>query len=341
MATLGILDRTLVDYQKLLTPDNQVTSDIVEILTETNEVLDDLVFTEANNINSHRTTIRSGLPVAYWRSINRGVPRSKSHSVQVDDRIGMLEAWSQVDASLADLNGQRAEFMLSEERAFIETMNQEMARTVIYGDLVENTASFLGLAPRYSTLDLNKAQTAENVIDAGGVGDNLTSIWLCVWGDLTGHMIFAKGLPVGLKREYLGRMPVPDPDGNEFMGYKAHYSWNLGMTVRDWHYFVRIANIDMTELDNMIDSGAADAATQKVLRLMLKARNQVPNINLGRPAWLMNRTIRTMLDIIAAEKSNVNLTIESFEGRKRKITAFSGIPIRQVDALGQEARVTA
>ena len=40
----------------------------------------------------------------------------------------MLETYAEVDKSLADLNGNTAEFRLSEDRAFIEAMNQAMAQ---------------------------------------------------------------------------------------------------------------------------------------------------------------------------------------------------------------------
>ncbi len=349
MAVVGEQSLTIKDFMKRLGPDQRVTSNILEILNETNECLNDMKFLEANNITTHRTLIRSGLPAVYWRSLNRGVPSSKSRSIQVDDVIGMVDARSVVDAALADLNGQKPEFMLTEERPFIESMNQEVARTLFYGNLAENPAGFLGLMPRYSTMNPAKAANYENVIDAGGTGADLTSIWLVTWGDLATHMIYPKGLGMGLQREYLGRVPIVDPegytdvDGNvlsaEYMGYKAYYTWKLGLVVRDWRQNVRVANVDMSGLDNLIENGAATAAGQKLTRVMIKAYNQIPNLKIGKMAWYMNRDCKTMLDLMAMEKSNVNLTISTFEGEQ--VTTFKGIPIRQVDALGQEDQVTA
>ncbi|MDD9849993.1 hypothetical protein BZG30_32710, partial [Escherichia coli] len=99
-----------------------------------NEILDDMVFVEGNLPTGHRTTVRTGLPSATWRLLNYGVPPSKSTTAQVTDTTGMLETYSEVDKKLADLNGQKNEFLLSESLAFIESMNQEMAETLIYGD---------------------------------------------------------------------------------------------------------------------------------------------------------------------------------------------------------------
>ncbi len=333
MSTVGMRSLTLADYAKRLGPDKQIGR-VMEILEQTNEVLDDAMFLEANNITTHRTIIRAGLPESYWRTLNRGVPKSKSRTVQVDDRIGILETWSVVDAALADLNGNQADFMLSEERAFLESMNQEVARTIFYGDLANEPAAFQGLAARYSERDENVAENAKNIVNAEGTGANCTSAWLCVWGDLSLHMIYPKGTTTGLRREYLGRCPVVDDDANEFMGYKTNYSWSLGLTVRDWRYVARVANIDMSGLNSLIAGGAGNASAQALIRSMIKAHNLIPNIRLGKAAWYMNSTCKTMLDLMAMEKNNVNLTMANFAGEA--VTAFKGVPIRQCDALVAE-----
>jgi hypothetical protein len=330
---------TLADYAKRLGPDKQIGK-VIEILEQSNEVLDDAMFLEANNVTTHRTVIRTGLPESYWRTLNRGVPRTKSRTTQVDDRIGILETWSVVDSALADLNGQQADFLLSEERAFLESMNQEVAKTIFYGDIADKPASFMGLSQRFPTLDQVKADNAANVIDAGGTGDNCTSAWLCVWGDLSLHMIYPKGTASGLRREYLGRCPVVDDDANEFMGYKTNYSWSLGMCLRDWRYVVRVANIDTAQLNALLAGGGASAEGEALIRCMIRAHNLIPNIRLGRASWYMNREVKTLLDLLAAEKSNVNLSMANFAGES--VTSFKGVPIRQVDALSSsEAVVTA
>lgn len=330
MSTVGMRSLTLADYAKRLGPEKQIGR-VMEILEQSNEILDDAMFLEANNVTTHRTVIRTGLPESYWRTLNRGVPKSKSRTAQVDDRIGILETWSVVDSALAELNGQQADFLLSEERAFLESMNQEVARTIFYGDLIDNAAAFQGLSARYSTLDPDKAENASNIVDAGGTGPACASAWLCVWGDLSLHMIYPKGTTSGLRREYLGRCPVVDDDGNEFMGYKTNYSWSLGLCVRDWRYVSRIANIDTAQLDTLVAGGGAQASGQALIRSMIKAHNLIPNIRLGRAAWYMNRSVKTLLDLMAAEKANVNLTMANFGGET--VTAFKGVPIRQVDAL--------
>ncbi len=155
---------TLTDWAKRQDPDGKSAS-IVEMLSQTNEVLQDMMFVEGNLPTGHRTTVRTGLPAVAWRMLNYGVPQGKATTAQVTDTVGMLEAFSSVDKDLVELSGNHNEFRLSESRAFLEAMNQEMARTVFYGDTDLEPEKFLGLSPRYSDLS---AESGENIVDAGG-----------------------------------------------------------------------------------------------------------------------------------------------------------------------------
>jgi hypothetical protein len=148
MAVKGLTALTLADWGKRVDPNGKVDK-IIELLGQTNPILQDMPFVEGNLPTGHRTTIRSGLPSATWRLLNYGVQPSKSTTVQVTDSVGMLETYAEVDKSLADLNGNTAEFRLSEDRAFIEAMNQQMAQTLFYGDSSVNPQQFMGLSSRF------------------------------------------------------------------------------------------------------------------------------------------------------------------------------------------------
>src|SRR3990172_1769088 len=201
MATLGTNVLTLADWAKRLDPDGKVPS-IVELLSQTNEILMDMQWIEGNLPTGHRTTVRTGLPTAAWRLLNQGVTPSKSRTVQIDEATGMLEAWSEVDKDLAELNGNTAAFRLSEAQAFIESMNIEMAQTLFYGNSSTSPEEFTGLAIRYSDLS---ADNAQNIVSGSGVGADNSSIWLVCWGANTVHGIFPKGSKAGLVHEEIGR----------------------------------------------------------------------------------------------------------------------------------------
>lgn len=329
MAVLSTINPTLSDVASRMTSDGKIDPMIVELLTETNEILEDMTVIEANGFTEHKTTVRSGLPQGTWRKLNYGVQPEKSRTVQVKDSLGMLETYAEVDKALADLNDNEAAWRLSEDRAFIEGLNQTMASTLFYGDSSLDPEKFMGLAPRYSD---SAAENGRNIIDAGGTGDDNTSIWLIVWGPNTVHSIYPKGSQAGLQSRDLGENTLFDANGGRYQGYRTHYKWDLGLTLRDWRYVVRIANIDVSALDD--PDTAAD-----VLKLMAKALHKVPNLKLGRAAFYMNRGVAEALDIQSMEKSTLALKTQELEGKFWQ--TFRGVPIRTSDAiLDTEAAVS-
>lgn len=327
MAVKGLTALTLADWGKRIDPNGKVDK-IIELLSQTNPILQDMPFVEGNLPTGHRTTIRSGLPSATWRLLNYGVQPSKSTTVQVTDAVGMLETYAEVDKSLADLNGNTAEFRLSEDRAFIEAMNQQMAQTLFYGDSSVNPQQFMGLSSRYSSLSAGNAQ---NIIDAGGTGTDNTSIWLVVWGENTVHGIFPKGQKAGLQMEDKGQVTLEDANNGKYEGYRTHYKWDNGLALRDWRYVVRIANIDVSNLSD-------PATAANIAKLMVKALHRIPNRGMGRPVFYMNRTIGQALDLQSLEKTSLAISVKETEGEWW--TSFRGVPIRETDALLEtEARV--
>lgn len=318
---------TLQDLAKRLDANGKVDK-IAEVLTQTNEVLEDMHWREGNLVTGHKGTIRTGLPEVAWRLLNYGVPNSKSSTAQITDTCGMLEAYAELDKDLADLNGNAAEYRLSEDRAFLESMNQELASTIFYGNQASHPAKFTGLAPRFSD---KGAESGANVIDAGGTS-NLTSIWLVCWGDLTVHGIVPKGSKAGFQHSDLGEVTLNDPSGGKYQGYRSHYKWDCGIHVRDWRYIVRIANIDVTALTKDAKAGA------DLIDLMTDAIEMLPNQALGRPVFYCNRTIRTFLRKQIKNAAQYQITQEQVGGKK--VTAFDGMPVRRVDKiLNTESKV--
>ena len=244
MATLGTGALTLADWAKRLDPDGKVPA-VAELLSQSNEILEDAVFKEGNLPTGHRLTIRTGLPAVFYRMINQGVPTSKSLTAQIDEACGILEARSHIDVELAKLNGNTEEFRLSEDSAFIEAMNQTMAGAMFYGNPATDPRQFLGLQTRFSS---SAAGNGGNILKAGGASTVNTSIYLVVWGDNTVFCPFPKGSAAGLMQQDLGEESVPDANGNFYQALRALYQWKNGLAVKDWRYVVRICNIDTTDL---------------------------------------------------------------------------------------------
>ena len=339
MATLSNSNLTLADWAKRSDPDGRVPI-VAELLSQSNEILDDCVFKEGNLPTGERVVIRTGLPGVYWRALNQGIPSSKSTTAQIDEACGILEARSEVDKDLAMLNGNTAQFRLSEDTAFLEAMNQTQAETMFYGNPGTDPKKFLGLAPRYGDLS---ADNAVNILDAGGTGSDNASVYLVVWGDNTVYCPFPKGSKAGLTHEDLGEQTVYNSDGTRLQAFATRYQWKNGLVVKDWRYVVRICNVDISDLLGSTGTQAASASTALV-KLMARALYRIPNMAMGRAAFYMNRTVHSGMSIAALDKSQNVLSIQ--EGLKQFGTAqsylsFLGVPLRRVDALiNSEARVT-
>lgn len=331
MAVLATTHPTLLDLANISDAGGKIQA-VIEILNQQNEILDDMVWQEGNLLTGHRTTIRTGLPAPTWRKLYGGVQPNKGTTAQITDSCGMLEAYAEIDKALADLNGNTNEYRLKEDLAHIEGINQTLTQALFYSNETITPEAFTGFAPRFNSLS---AGNAENIIDAGGTGTDNSSIWLVVWGPGTVHGIIPKASKAGMQVEDLGRVTIENVDGlgGRMEAYRTHYRLDAGLTVRDWRYVVRIANIDKSDLTKNAVTGA------DIIDLMTQAIEMIPNINSGRPVFYAPRRIRSFLRRqLVAKVGNSTLTMDEVAGRK--VVAFDGIPVRRVDALAaDEARV--
>jgi hypothetical protein len=340
MAVLGNSVATLVDVAKRLDPDGKIAR-IAELLNQDNEVLDDIVWTEGNLPTGDRTTVRTGLPGVSFRALNEGVPRSKSDVSQFDEGAAMLEGFSEVDRKEAILSGDVAAFRLSEASAFMEAMNQAFTTNLFYGNAASSPKAFTGFAPRFNAISGNTT-TGNQIIDAGGTGTDNYSVYLIVWDPMKVRCIYPKGTKAGLFHEDASDVTdggdgfprgtvLYDASGNPYMGYRDHFEWNCGLSIKDYRYVVRIANIDRSDLSASMATGG------NLQDLLVQAEERVQNLN-GRAAFYAPRAITTMLRRQLLNAKNGFLSLDEVGGRK--VTSFNGIPFRRVDALNvNEARV--
>lgn len=331
MATLASGQLTLADISKRT--NNGKIDPLAELLSQQNEILEDLVFREANQPTSHVVSIRTGLPSVYWVGYNQGVPNAKSTTAQVTEPCAMLKARSHIDANLMTLENNSAGVRLSEESAFIEAMNQEFTGKIFNGNVGVDAKTFSGLATRYSS---TTAGNGSHVILAGGSGSDNASVYLVVWGESTVYGTYPKGSKAGLRSRDLGEEDVLDADGNPYRAIRSLFEWDAGLVVKDWRYVVRIANIDVSDWIGVTGTQASTAATN-VIKLMMRAIARIPNMRMGRAAFYANRSIQEGLMIQALEKSSSALGIKQAAtqfGTTINELQFMGIPVRGVDQLG-------
>ena len=327
MATIGAAAVTIADYMKVIGPDGNIPP-IIEIQDRINPILQDIPYKEGNLPLGEQYTVRTGLPSVFWRIANQGSPSSKSKEAQITESCGLLDAWSEIDKIVAEINGNTSAFRMAKAVPFLQSMNKEKAETLFYGNQGVAPAEFTGWSPRYADLSANNSR---NIIDVGGTdsADNL-SIWLIVWGDYSAYGFYPKGSQYGLKHEDLGEVTVDTTagiGGSRMRAYQDHFYWHCGLAVPDWRQHVRICNIDVSKLV------AQDSNTPDLIKYMIMATHRVENLDLGKPMFYMNRTCAQYLDLKRRVdvRDGGGLTWDNVEGKI--VYSFRGIQIRVCDGL--------
>ena len=237
---------TLADVGRRFDPDGKI-SDMANLLSQCNEMINDIPMVEANGLTSHTTTIVTALPKGTYIRYYQGTPYTKSNAAQVEFGLSLLRDYSQIDKRLASLGGQADTLRRKEDTKHMEGLSQQQATTLVYGNSWTTPQQFTGWSPLFNTVSTATAQNAVNVFDCGGTGSSNASIWLIGWGDSTAYGIYPKGSTGGLVFENKGDV-VPGFDANNmrFEAYTSLFEWQLGLAVEDWRFTLRLCNIDTT-----------------------------------------------------------------------------------------------
>lgn len=336
---------TLLDIARRMDPDGGIAS-VAEILTQYNDILDDIGWKEGNLETGELVTVRTFKPTPSFRLLNKGIVPAKSTTGQIVESCAILEQRSHIDIDVAMINGNTAAYRLSEDTAIIQGMMDQLATSLIYGDTSVSPEQFNGLASRYYTISGN-VTTSKNIIDGLGTGVDNTSIWLVVWSSQTIYGIYPKGSKAGLQQRDLGEQSVLDPDtvnnpGAYLQMLVSWYQFKCGIAIKDYRSVVRICNIDVSDLAT---TGNASDVSANILNLMSKALDKIPPNVQGRKVFYMTEGVRTALRIKMLDKSNLLLTMEQIQGlsipRPDGVLTFMGVPCRRIDAiLSTEARIT-
>lgn len=351
MAVLGSTAITLVDYVRLLGDDNGNQAKlglIVNMLLQSNPIIDDILWTQSNEISTHKTMVTTSVPTPGFRKANEGIVQGKGTFNTIVDAIGSIQSLSDIDVEiLRREDGQT--LRMSHDMLHVTGMGNTFANYLFYADQNAASAGFTGLTPRYNAI--SGGQNAAQIIDAGGTGSDNTSIWLVGWGmqGITG--LYPRGSQAGLQKFDKPEARVNDANGKPYYVKSTHFMWDCGLAVRDYRFAVRIANIDVSDLQ------AQNASAANLINLMIRALNKVPYIpgkvnpvqlpefddvslkfGIRNMVFYCNRNTYTGLDIQANNRTVNGLLAGQADGVP--YLTFRGIPIKICDALtNAETRV--
>lgn len=333
MATLGSTFLDLIDLYKRTDQTRQIAT-IIELLSQTNSILEDAIAMECNNGTKHLTTVRTGLPSVTWGQLYTGIAQSKSDTAQVTDTTGFVEALSTVDKRLLEIAKNPNAVRMTEAQAFLEALNNEVATQIIYGNVATDPEKFTGLAPRFNS---TAAANGGQIVKGGGAGSDNTSIWFVTWGDSQSHLLYPEGTQAGVTREDKGEQRVTDGSGNAYYVMEELFRWHMGLSVRDWRFVSRVANIDVSDLR----AGSVD-----IYALMRQAFWKIKRHNVagGREAIYCNADVLEALDAASTPTKGTTASyvrLSPMEVDGKEVMSYRGIPVRQCDAiLNTEAAIS-
>ena len=329
MTTLGDKYLNLADRLKR-TEAGEQAAQIIELMNETNCIMQDANVIECNDGTNNITTIRTGLPNATFRRLYGYVQPSKSTTAQVKDTTGMLEAYSIVDKDLVDKAKNPKLFRMSESAPFIEAMNQTLQKEVFYGNTKTKPEGFDGLSVRYGKISSDSKNIGSNIINGGGASTDNTSIWFVTWGDQHVSLTYPENSKAGMQHEDDGIQTETDSTGGKRKVYQDHFKMDVGLTVKDWRSTCRIANIDVSDLDGGSPADLVD--------LMRQAYYKVKPHNAGGTTCIYcNTNVLMHFDKQVESKTNIHFSYQEYLGEK--VLTYKGLPIRACDQIADDEAV--
>ena len=327
MATVQNNRLGIVETAKRTNNANVLT--VSEVLSRSDEWLQDAVWLPCNQIATHVHPRRLTLPSGTWRKLNYGATIEVSHVNQIVENVGRLESWAQIDEGVIQtLLGDKQKFMSTEELAFVMGLGQTLSTAFVAGDTIVNPEQFDGMQIRTNAL-------GTYVKGCGGSGGDTTSAYFIQWGENLAHMIFipdmgrpSEGSPVKVDARPLET--IIDAVGGLFSGYRTKFVVSAGLAIHDDRCLCRLTNIE----DDV--SGANIFEPDYAVELLNKMMNR------GRSDTFMycHQKVLSQLDVMAIDKINVLYTLGDMWGEP--VTYFNRkVPVRQLDAIGITETVVA
>lgn len=309
---------SLVEQAKRIDPDGKL-SIIVEALDyETGDILKESVWLPSNDTWTNKTVRRASLPQGSARKLNKGVATEASRTTEVMDTIMMLATYAEYDKDWIDSFPNPQLARLQEAKAFLSGLGQTLVSEFLYSNANTNPDKIHGLAPRLGTVD------GEFVINTGGSGADVTSIYVVTWGADTAHFVYPKNIPnLGITHTDMGEVTISDattdvPSSSQFQGYRDFFQVKFGFVVRHPRAIGRVANIETAGANNIFDED----------HLITLLNNMV--VNSGTRIYV-NQTVKTQAEIRLKDKTNVYWTVNDDGLGGTPLLRFRGIPVKLID----------
>lgn len=330
MATFQTSGRSLYDMVKNLDANGNAIK-TAEVLQKACPMLQDAPIVTANNVLTHKISVRTGLPAAEVKRLNQGVGGSFGSRETYEFGLKEYQALPWIDKMEFKYAKDANEVRQSNMESMLQGWGQSLESDFLYDKKSNGIDCINGIDSYCATLEGNR------VINGGAStvsSKKVMSIYLVAWDSEMGAFgIAPAGDTAGVKFNVLGDQVIADPNDSTKRMIVEQYevAASLGFGVKDKRAIARIANIDCTDVtDSTFDPA-----------VLMKAINQFP-------VWLRNKIviyvpheIELAMQLAANKKSNASFVYGQKELYAEPISTFNGLPIRVSEMIVPQTAIVA
>ena len=337
MATVGSRYITFRDLASGRTPNGFVDREIVDMVSQENPVLQDVLWKQCNKGREDIVTIRSGLPEAVVRAFYEGWKGSKSGKRQVANACCRVTTGIEFDWALYDSDKDKAAFLTDEQKAHSAVLGDKVAALLFYGDTADDPKGINGFAKTFGAYgptsganmvadDKVAAFYCLNGGDAAGTQAR-RSIFLVGWGANSAHGLYPEATSAGIKIGQLTKQFVDDGAGGRLEMGLQEMNWHAGLNIRDFRFCGRICNINIA--NDPTGSGATDV-TKLVRKLVTRAKSNGVTQRL-----YMSRLVFELVTEQFEKKTQGN-AVKYADLEQKKDASLLGIPVAFCDCMNAD-----
>ena len=252
---------------------------VAEYLTQLSPIIEHAPAVKCNNGDTHKSDEETSLAKAHRIRLNEGTPVSTNTTREIVSSTAMYSSAYQIADKVLKRQGGASEegqaaYLSRKHKANLRSITSKYENDILYGNNKNDPLQFTGIHNIYDFIESGvPGSPGCQVIDAGGTGDDLTSIDLFLWGVEGVHLIYPDNeTSQAITTAYdKGNQSYTDEKKNTRLLAGQSWIWDcqLGIHVEDVRAVVRIANIKKSVLENY---AASDYSGPNLVDLIRKAQ---------------------------------------------------------------------
>lgn len=337
-AFTGMTPVTLAEWQALVPEGNTQINMMIQTIRDYQPFFDRATMVRGNDGQGKKGLIGEKYPEGQLVGINEGWSASNAAGRAVRYPSCVARDRSVIAKLMLEKmpDKERNAYRMRTDQMFIRGLTRGMVKRVFQGDPATDPRDCMGLA-NIVLPDRDNGVWKDSIIDGGGTGSNLTSIYFVNWDPEEMTCFFPQyGGAAGVSMEAIKEpVYVPDKDGKMYPAYVTEFGYDLGVFAGNPEKIVRIANVDPTKFTT--DKGATD-----LLKKFIEARHRLKTSDFSNVGIYCTDQVGLIYDLQLLEKTKYTLEYKTF-GQRESMLSFGGIPIYQygTDVLpSTESKIT-